>query len=126
MWPGPAVDEKRGFGQTAVPIQEHSFHASKEIMMEQRKQLQAIVTGRVQGVSFRYYTRQQAEQLGLVGFVRNQRDGSVFVEAEGSETDLEKLLRFLHQGSPQARVTEVKTSWQPASEKYKRFQVRWF
>lgn len=67
----------------------------------------ATVTGRVQGVSFRYYTELQANRLGLVGWVRNQEDGSVHLEAQGPEDDVEALLRWLRTGSPAAVVDRV-------------------
>ena len=41
------------------------------------------ITGRVQGVNFRTYTKEKAEELGILGFVRNETDGSVYLEAEG-------------------------------------------
>ncbi len=66
-----------------------------------------LVFGRVQGVSFRYYTRLKATELDLVGFVRNRPDGSVETAAWGSEDALEHFRSFLHQGSHPARVDRV-------------------
>ena len=51
--------------------------------------------GRVQGVGFRYYAVQKAGQLGLAGWVRNCYDGSVEMEVEGAETDIDQLILFL-------------------------------
>lgn len=51
--------------------------------------------GRVQGVGFRYYAVQKAEQLGLAGWVRNRYDGSVEMEVEGAEADIDQLILFL-------------------------------
>lgn len=51
--------------------------------------------GRVQGVGFRYYAVQKAGQLGLVGWVRNRYDGSVEMEVEGAETDIDQMILFL-------------------------------
>ncbi len=67
----------------------------------------ATVHGLVQGVSFRWYTRQEAERLGLVGWVRNQDDGTVLLEAQGPEEDVEELLAWVHHGPTHARVTRV-------------------
>jgi len=69
--------------------------------------IQAIVKGKVQGVWFRKYTRDKALELGIKGIVRNQPDGSVYVEAEGEPEALEKFIEWLHIGSPMARVDEV-------------------
>jgi acylphosphatase len=89
------------------------------------KRLNATVFGRVQGVSFRYYTRQEAEGLTLTGWVRNERDGSVSVVAEGSEEALSSLLNFLHSGPVAARVSKVESNWSPSNGKYKGFEIRW-
>ncbi|MDE2151972.1 MAG: acylphosphatase, partial [Betaproteobacteria bacterium] len=56
----------------------------------------AWISGRVQGVAFRAYTRAQAEALGLRGYARNLPDGSVEVLACGDEQALDALLRWLH------------------------------
>ena len=87
--------------------------------------LHAVVKGRVQGVSFRYYTQQRARQLGLVGYVRNQWDGNVEVVAEGSKDDLSELLAFLRVGPRAAFVTEVDTQWPAPSGSFDRFEVRY-
>jgi acylphosphatase len=65
------------------------------------------VTGRVQGVSFRYFTVQEAERLGLTGWVRNHEDGSVRLEVQGPSSAVEELVRWLHEGPPHARVDGV-------------------
>jgi len=89
------------------------------------QQLHAIVRGRVQGVNFRSSTIHQASRLGLSGWVRNQPDGSVEVLAQGPRPTLEQLLTFLHQGPPGARVTAVEPAWQPPTETFNQFEVRW-
>lgn len=68
----------------------------------------ATVTGRVQGVSFRYFTEQEARRLGLTGWVRNHDDGSVRLEAQGAEDAVDELVRWLHDGPGQARVDGVR------------------
>lgn len=89
------------------------------------QRLEAIVTGYVQGVSFRYYTRREAARLRLTGWVANRADGTVQVVAEGPETDLQQLVKFLHRGSPTARVTNVQTALLPATGEFSTFSVRW-
>jgi len=88
------------------------------------KRLTANIQGRVQGVSFRYYTQIAAQGLGLRGWVRNDHDGSVTVVAEGAEAELKQLLEFLRRGSPAAKVHIVKFDWQEATSEYYRFEVR--
>lgn len=89
------------------------------------KRLEARVYGRVQGVFFRDSTRQQAEQLGLGGWVRNEADGSVAVVAEGSEEALRELAGFLEVGPRAAHVERVETDWRAATGEFRGFRVRW-
>ena len=65
------------------------------------------ITGKVQGVFFRKYTLQTGRRLNLCGFVRNLTDGSVYVEATGSELQLKELVAWCHKGSPLAVVKQV-------------------
>jgi acylphosphatase len=66
-----------------------------------------LVSGRVQGVAFRAYTRAQAQALGLRGHVRNLADGRVEVLAVGDAVAVEQLADWLRTGSPMARVAAV-------------------
>ncbi|MBU0491871.1 MAG: acylphosphatase [Chloroflexi bacterium] len=93
--------------------------------MVETHRLGAVVHGRVQGVSFRYYTRQQAHALGLVGYVRNQWDGTVEVVTEGPRPLLAALVEWLHQGPPAARVSQVDVEWLPATGEFATFDVRY-
>ncbi len=90
-----------------------------------QERLHAIVHGIVQGVNFRYYTALEARRLGVVGYVRNQWDGTVEVVAEGERSLLEKLLLFLHQGPRWAVVERVDVQWQEATGEFRRFEVRY-
>lgn len=69
--------------------------------------LHCLVSGRVQGVYFRHYTRQQAQRLGVSGWVRNLTDGRVEVLACGKSQSVEALKTWLNQGPPLAQVTEL-------------------
>ena len=71
------------------------------------EQIHLIVTGRVQGVGFRYSTRQQATALGLSGWVRNTSDGRVEIEAAGETPALDTFLQWCHEGPPPAHVVAV-------------------
>ena len=71
------------------------------------KAVQARVTGRVQGVSFRWYTQEQARGLGVTGWVRNEPDGSVLVHAEGEDDAVDALVAWCRSGPSMARVTDV-------------------
>ena len=69
--------------------------------------MQARVSGRVQGVSFRWYTQEQARSLGVTGWVRNEPDGSVLLHAEGEPEAVDALLAWCQEGPPSARVRHV-------------------
>lgn len=71
------------------------------------KHLNINIRGKVQGVFFRASTQEKADELGLTGFVRNESDGSVYVEAEGSEESLKLFAEWCHHGPRFARVEEV-------------------
>jgi len=89
------------------------------------KRLHALVKGRVQGVNFRWYTRQRAQELGLTGWVRNMQSGRrVEIIAEGPPNDLGDLVLFLHQGPPAAQVDQVEVNWEHASDEFTNFTVR--
>ncbi len=71
------------------------------------KHLRIRVEGKVQGVFFRASALGLAERLGLKGFVRNERDGSVLIEIEGPENALQDFVAWAREGPPAARVTSV-------------------
>ncbi len=71
------------------------------------KAIQARVVGRVQGVSFRWYAQEQARSLGVVGWVRNEPDGSVLLHAEGEDDAVDALVAWCHDGPGMARVSNV-------------------
>ncbi|CAM3118820.1 acylphosphatase [Actinomyces slackii] len=72
--------------------------------------IHAIVSGRVQGVGFRYECANHAQGLGLVGEVRNLPDGDVEVMAQGPADDVSRLVAWLYHGPDWARVRGVRVS----------------
>ncbi len=83
----------------------------------------AIITGRVQGVCFRMETCRAVEHLKVSGWVRNKRDGSVEAVFEGEQADVNATLAWCRQGPPQARVSDVKVTWQSYTRKFSDFSV---
>jgi acylphosphatase len=71
------------------------------------KAIQARVSGRVQGVSFRWYAQEQARALGVRGWVRNEPDGSVLLHAEGDGAAVDALVEWCRRGPSSARVSDV-------------------
>ncbi len=68
-----------------------------------------VVSGKVQGVFFRASAQEEAQRLNLRGWVKNEADGSVHIEAEGEPKALQQLVDWCHQGPRFAEVTEVST-----------------
>ena len=77
--------------------------------------VQGIAHGRVQGVWFRAFTREQAQRHGLSGYARNQPDGTVAFALNGPRGAVETVLQAIHRGPPQAEVSHVEVSWHPAT-----------
>ena len=88
-----------------------------------QKCLHARVTGRVQMVMFRDFTRRAARRLGLVGEVKNLPDGSVEVCAEGEEQKLNELLLHLKKGPLLARVDDINVEWMEPNGQWKSFDI---
>ncbi|MBL3654882.1 acylphosphatase [Fulvivirga sp. 2943] len=86
------------------------------------KHLNIRVIGKVQGVFFRANTQKRALEYGIQGWVRNESDGSVYVEAEGAEEQMERFVDWLHQGSDQSHVEEVVIE-QSDFEDFKGFEI---
>ncbi len=89
------------------------------------EELHAWIYGQVQGVGFRYFVVREAQRLGLHGYTRNERDGSVEVLAQGPRPALERLLDRLRQGPSAAYVRDVRVTWGRPSEHIGGFHVRW-
>ena len=94
-------------------------------MTRELQQIHAIVEGRVQGVSYRYFSQQAAYQMGVKGWVRNLPNGTVEVLAQGTEAQLEQFLNFLRIGSPSAAVQGINVEWQACGDYCNLFQIRY-
>jgi acylphosphatase len=88
------------------------------------KRLLVTVRGRVQGVGYRAFAAEQAGRRQLMGWVKNDWDGSVQVVAEGDETALGSFLQALREGPSLARVEGVAATWEPAQNNLSPFIAR--
>jgi len=88
------------------------------------ERLDATVTGRVQGVGFRYFVLREAMDLGLDGWVANTTGGAVRCVAEGPRGHLDALLERLREGPPAAIVDHVSEAFMPATGRLGPFTVR--
>ena len=89
------------------------------------KHFNIIVIGKVQGVWFRAATQEKAIALGLNGFVKNEKDGSVYLEAEGEKENLDELVEWCHTGPPKAKVEKVEVT-EGEIKKFKEFEIARF
>lgn len=83
-----------------------------------------VVSGRVQGVGFRWFVRREARALDLEGWVRNEPDGSVRIEAEGPRPALESLAGQVEKGPSGSRVDAVEVRWSHPTGAYRTFEIR--
>jgi len=81
-----------------------------------------LISGRVQGVGFRYSMAEEAERVGATGWVRNRRDGTVEAVIDGRAAAVDALLAWARRGPPSARVTDVRIS--EAQGSFERFETR--
>ena len=88
-----------------------------------RKRLILKIYGLVQGVNFRYFTSLYAQKLGITGFIKNNDDGTVTVNAEGEEKNLHKLLNFCYNGVKHAKVDSIDVSWLENSDEFSSFNI---
>lgn len=82
------------------------------------------VHGKVHGVFFRASTEEKAQELGLTGYVQNEADGTVYLEAEGSAAALEQLEQWVHQGPTRARVERVEVEEKESIKGFEKFEQR--
>jgi acylphosphatase len=86
---------------------------------------QVIVHGFVQGVWFRQSTKDEADRLGVAGWVRNLPDGTVEAVFEGEKKKVEEIVGWCHRGPSGAQVTRVDVTWHRPTEELHRFDIRY-
>lgn len=90
------------------------------------KQIKIRVSGRVQGVGFRFFTHQQAQKFGLMGYVKNLDNGDVEIIAQGDSVQISKLTHWLEQGGPvSSRITNINICQSSVQEDLTSFKVRY-
>ena len=88
-----------------------------------RKRIECVVTGRVQFVTYRYFTLRKAHKLGIVGTAENLNDGTVRVIGEGEEKALDAFLMFLRRGPILANVENVDVQFKDPKNEFSEFRI---
>jgi len=91
--------------------------------MENKVRAHANISGRVQGVFFRMETKRAADRIGVYGWVRNLRDGTVEAIFEGNQDQVDRILAWCKEGPPNAQVSDVKLDWQDYTGEFSGFDI---
>lgn len=83
----------------------------------------AIISGRVQGVFFRMETKRAADRFGVLGWVRNLKDGTVEAVFEGDREQVDAVIGWCRQGPPHADVADVNVNWNDYTGEFKGFDI---
>jgi len=89
-----------------------------------KKRATIRVVGIVQGVMYRQNARRKAASMGLLGWIKNDSDGSVQIIAEGNKNSLNQFLEWCKRGTPTAEVEEVLCDWEEASGEFSKFDIK--
>lgn len=91
----------------------------------QKKRVHVFISGRVQGVFFRAYTRDAAIREGVQGWVRNMPDGRVEAVFEGNADQVDRMVAWCHEGSPLGHVDSVDARDEPYTGELGPFEIRY-
>jgi acylphosphatase len=91
--------------------------------MAENVRARAVISGRVQGVAFRFETQWTAERIGVRGWVRNRPDGTVQALFEGERARVEEMLAWCRRGPALARVAAVDVTWEDYRGEFKEFII---
>lgn len=93
--------------------------------MSKTTSVKVLVYGLVQGVFFRVFTQQQAEGLGLTGYVKNLSGGAVEAVAEGDKDKLDRFISQISAGPPGSEVKRLEITWNEYSGRFASFTIRY-
>ena len=93
--------------------------------MNRNCQAKIRIKGKVQGVWFRAFTREKAIELGVTGWVQNETDGAVYLEAIGEKSKLVLFIDKLKQGTERSVVDDVEVEWAQAGDNWTHFDIHY-
>lgn len=89
------------------------------------KKIKILISGLVQGVNFRYYIKEKANELGVFGWVKNLDNGNLEIIAQGERKNLEKLIKWCQTGPRFSQVRDLHIEWQKPQEEFKGFGIKY-
>ena len=95
------------------------------IPQNKKVRVHIFVSGRVQNVFFRYYTKKMAEKIGVFGWVKNLPDRRVEAVFEGEKEKVEKILEWSKKGPLLAEVKEVEINWEKYQGEFNSFEIKY-
>jgi len=93
--------------------------------MDSKVRAHVFVKGRVQGVLFRYTTKEEANLRAVKGWARNMEDGRVEAVFEGTKGKVDEMVEYCHYGPPAAKVSSVNVTWAEYTGEFKGFSIRY-
>ena len=125
LFQSPILSEESPYKKNAETLPPLGTSVKVTIEVNQKMQRYILISGVVQGVGFRHFTRQNAMRLGVRGYAKNLPNGKVEVVAEGDKATLDEFVKILWKGPPASRVEDVKVEARPHSGEYTSFGVKY-
>jgi len=94
-------------------------------MSDKMNRVHILISGRVQGVGFRFFARHCALKLNISGYAKNLVNGDVEIIAEGKKSNLDEFVKELKKGPPLSRVADVKINKREYTDGFRRFSIRY-
>ncbi len=94
--------------------------------MKLKKRVHIFYSGKVQGVGFRITAEETAQRFGVVGWVKNLRNGQVELVAEAEQSTLERFLEAIRQGPMKNFISQVEAVWSNTSDTFDEFSIRYY
>ena len=125
LFQSPILSEESPYKKNVETLPPLGTSVKVTIEVNQKMQRYILISGVVQGVGFRHFTRQNAMRLGVHGYAKNLPNGKVEVVAEGDKATLDEFVKILWKGPPASRVEDVKVEARPHSGEYTSFGVKY-
>ena len=124
LFQSPIPSEESPYKKNAKVLPPLGTSVKVTVEVNSKMQRYILISGKVQGVGFRHFTRQNAMKLGVHGYAKNLPNGKVEVVAEGDKATLDEFVKVRWKGPPASRVDDVKVEARPHSGEYTAFGIK--